>query len=63
MKSTGTFIGVLATSKLGTGSAACPTNALITFQKHGEMSYLYISTRFITTSSGTLQPKITSFDP
>jgi hypothetical protein len=35
MKSTGTFIGVLATSKQGTGSAACRTNASITFQKLG----------------------------
>jgi len=36
MATIGTFIGVLATSKLGTGSAACHTNGLITFQKHGE---------------------------
>jgi hypothetical protein len=40
MATIGTFIGVLATSKLGTGSAACPINVLITFQKHGEKSYL-----------------------
>jgi len=32
----GIFIGVLVTSKLGIGSAACHINVSIIFQKHGE---------------------------